>query len=137
MRLMRPSPGEAYDRITILQLKVAKAVALEKNDAAAIFIEEQQALTEYMEGSHYRVPPDLGTELAKINERLWKLEDRQRDLLKENREFDGLEFNHPVIGEFARNAVTVLQLNDARAAAVQMINAACNVYQPEKLHYAT
>jgi hypothetical protein len=139
MRLMKPSPGEAYDRKTILQLKLTYAAMQGKLEASKHFADEQDALTHYMIDNHYIVPTALATELYTINKKLWDLEDAQRMLLQSLASRSMLSGATIVDGSykdtFSCNAVTVIQLNDARAATVQKINKACGVYAPEKLHY--
>jgi hypothetical protein len=131
MRFIEPSPGEAYDRLTILSLKIAKASAAQKNDVAAVFQKERTALENYIHTKGYDVPADLCDELHKINERLWRLEDEQRERLK--RLAIASEPNG-FLTDIGENAVTVIQLNDARADVVQRINRACGVEHPEKLY---
>lgn len=127
MRMFSPSPGECCDRVTILKLKI-------QHSDKASFREELDLISSYLQ-QHlgWQVPDDLLQELVKINSRLWDLEDTQRKLLKENWEIDHFD-NEMSYDSFCRNAVTIVQLNDARAATVQKINAACNVNAPEKLH---
>lgn len=133
MRLMKPSPGEAYDRITILSLKIQAAQGRGLLTSKAVFEEEHSALVDYMIEKHYTVPTGLGDEMFKINSRLWDLEDQQREILA--RITDPLRCEEPYAYSFLNNAITVLRLNDARAETVQKINAACGVNAPEKLHY--
>jgi hypothetical protein len=129
---MNPSPGECYDRLTILSLKSENASKLDRVDLQTNFDLESAAIVLYMQDKRYKVPTNLGEELAKINSRLWDLEDAQRKLYKEMSK-TGIDLDD-IDAEFLKNAITVLQLNDARAATVQKINQACNVSAPEKLH---
>lgn len=135
MRLMFPSPGEAYDRLTILQLKLLAAAKKKLTKQAAAFTEEQQALSEYMQTHKYQVPSPLAACMFMVNSQLWDLEDRQRELLTAVNFSFSLEADQPGLGEYIRNAQLVTQLNDKRAQLVQEINQACGVYAPEKLHY--
>lgn len=124
MRLVKPSPGEAFDRMTILALKM-------KHSDRQEFKDEHQALIEYMQQNRYNVPTGLDTELGKINAKLWELEDRQRILIKI---LDSAPFPPREIDEFCVNARTVIHLNDARADTVKKINAACGIDSVEKLY---
>lgn len=119
---MQPSPGEAYDRMTILALKI-------KHSDRKEFVIEHEDLCKYMKEHFYNVPTDLATELGRINSRLWDLEDSQREIIKE----------HPTMSTdialtFAQNAYTIVVLNDARAETVKKINASCGIDSVEKLH---
>src|ERR1700739_187593 len=122
MRLLKPSPGEVYDRLTILALKI-------RHSTQASFIEEHAALCKYLKENNFNVPVDLATELGRINTRLWDLEDEQRQLIKssnfENVVKDSDEY------QFVQNAVTIVRLNDARADTVRKINEACGINQVE------
>lgn len=133
MRLMLPSPGEAYDRLTILNLKIKFARENKRENVIDGFVAEQKALVEYMTSKNYVVPTDLANEMGRINARLWDLEDRQRLLIKDI-ESQFVKEQSSVFDEFTTNAITIIRLNDARAEAVQKINRACGINAPEKLY---
>jgi hypothetical protein len=123
---MTPSPGEVIDRMTILELKI-------KHSERKEFRDEKESLHKYLaDKQEWIIPNELHKELATINTRLWVLEDRQRDLLPRvelDAEEESNEFH-----QFARNAITVVNLNNARAETVRKINVACGIDSVEKLH---
>jgi hypothetical protein len=131
MRFIEPSPGEAYDRFTILSLKIANAMVVHKEEIAGVFQRESEALQAYIKAKGYEIPPGLHDELHKINEKLWRLEDEQRERLKQ---LAGTAEQGGVLADIGENAVSVIQLNDARAEIVQRINRACGINHPEKLY---
>lgn len=125
MRLLQPSPGESYDRLTILALKIAHSGRKE-------FQVEHDALSQYMIDNHYHVPTDLGNELARINGRLWGLENEQRVIVR--RSMYENTVNYEDTFEFCQNAKTIIQLNDARAETVKKINEALGINSIEKVY---
>jgi hypothetical protein len=125
MRLMEPSPGEIWDRITILDLKINHSSRQE-------FRDEHRLLREYYDSKKYTgVSKELIDEMSIINSRLWELEDSQRKLLKRRFPTDVLDTDTE---RFLNNAVEIVHLNDARAETVQKINVACGINSMEKLH---
>jgi hypothetical protein len=124
MRLMEPSPGETIDRMTILVLKI-------KHSDRQEFRDEKESLHKYLASKTWVIPNELHQELDTINTKLWSLEDRQRELLpkvESDMEEESNDFH-----QFARNAIVIVNLNDARAETVRKINVACGIDSVEKL----
>jgi hypothetical protein len=123
---MTPSAGEVIDRMTILALKI-------KHSNRQEFWDERESLHKYLAGKQeWIIPNDLHQELATINTKLWVLEDKQRDILKNHWDIDHIE-NQMYFDTFAGNAILIVQLNDARAETVRKINVACGIDSVEKL----
>lgn len=111
------SVGELIDRITILEIKAF----LSDNEYIHKELEElnqiKSTITQYL--LEYEV------QLKKINETLWKIEDKIRQKEKD-REFDD---------EFIELARTVYINNDKRAEIKRKINEQTNSYYKEiKIH---
>lgn len=133
MRMLRPSPGEAADRQTILHLK-CKYGDLKRLNIKP-FRNELEELQEYLErnwfirlseedGRHYN---ELCVKMGDVNNQLWKLEDEKRLRIKQNtadlqREFD--------------MSRSVTKLNDDRADLVNEINKLFMVVEQEKIYLA-
>lgn len=101
------SVGELVDKITILQIKVEKI-----SDTYALV----NILNELVQLKKIQVTPEpqaeIVTELRKVNEELWEVEDRLR-VLEKLKEFDA---------EFIALARSVYILNDKRARIKREIN---------------
>jgi predicted nucleic acid-binding Zn-ribbon protein len=111
------SVGELIDRITILEIKAF----LSDNEYIHKELEElnqiKSTITQYL--LEYEI------QLKKINETLWKIEDKIRQKEKD-REFDN---------EFIELARTVYINNDKRAEIKRKINEQTNSYYKEiKIH---
>lgn len=108
MRCLIPVPvGDLLDRITILELKAARAAP-----AARVHVEaELAALAAAWSGLGAADPPER-VELARVNGALWEIEDELR--------------RHEAAGEFGSAFVAaarqVYQLNDERAALKRALN---------------
>jgi predicted nucleic acid-binding Zn-ribbon protein len=109
MKIIIPvSIGELIDKITILEIKsmfTTDEYILKELEALNLI---KSTLTQYTLG--YEV------ELKKVNERLWKIEDKLRKLEKEQK-FDE---------EFIELARSVYKINDERAKIKREINDLCN-----------
>jgi predicted nucleic acid-binding Zn-ribbon protein len=118
MKMMIPvSVGELIDKITILEIKVFltddEYVHKELNELNKI----KSTLTQYT--------LDYEVQLKKVNEDLWKIEDKLRKLEKEQK-FDD---------EFIDLARSVYIKNDERARIKKEINIVCNSdYQEIKIY---
>jgi hypothetical protein len=123
---MTPSPGEVIDRMAILELKI-------KHSERKEFRDEKESLHKYLASKEWVIPNELHQELAKINTRLWVLEDNQRDILKALNDKDPINWPMQSQETYLCNAVIVTQLNDARAETVRRINASCGIDSVEKL----
>lgn len=119
------SPGELFDKITILRIKAARI-----KDAAKLanVRSELDALETVWRDSGAGIAEISGdeAELQRVNEALWDIEDRIRD-----KERDGA-FDHDFI-ELAR---AVYVTNDLRAAAKKRINTALGSRIVEEKSYA-
>jgi predicted nucleic acid-binding Zn-ribbon protein len=109
MRIVVPiSVGELLDKITILEIKSL----LGYNEYVEKELEElkqiKDTITSYTE--------EYMNQLRKVNQNLWKIEDRLRVLEKEQR-FDN---------EFIELARSVYKLNDQRAEIKRKINKETN-----------
>lgn len=135
MRLLRPSPGECVDRRTILQIKMRKAVKLGAN--CKHFADEDQQLQSYLEsiwlqnladGTCRRVEK-FSLELQKVNEALWDLENRIRQLrsLSDEKRRERTE-------EIVSVALAIPELNDERARLVAAIDSLFGINGQEKLY---
>jgi len=111
------SVGELIDKITILEIKSL----FTDNEYVTKELEElnkiKSTITQYI--LEYEVS------LKKVNEKLWKIEDKLRKLEKEQR-FDE---------EFIELAKSVYIMNDERARIKRKINEVCNSdFQEIKLY---
>ena len=102
------SVGELLDKISILEIKFLLSddeyVIKEMNELNKIKSTIKQYISEYME------------QLRKVNQELWKVEDKLRKLEREQR-FDD---------EFVYLARSVYKLNDERADIKRRINEDCD-----------
>ncbi|CCQ74579.1 DUF6165 family protein [Magnetospira sp. QH-2] len=119
------APGELIDKITILEIKLARMTDAQKLDNVRI---EHQTLTAARDSA---LPPsgeleNLTAQLKTINEALWDIEDRIRDC-----ERDG-DFG-PRFIELAR---AVYITNDKRAARKKDINTLLGSRLVEEKSYA-
>ena len=119
------SVGELLDKITILQIKLARITAPDKLRNIRT---ELRALSKIWQASAYaRV--DLEAEIAvlkEVNERLWEIEDAIRDKERDSR-FDS---------EFIELARSVYLNNDQRAGIKRAINAKTGSELVEEKSYA-
>lgn len=119
------SVGELLDKITILQIKLARIAAPDKLRNIRT---ELRALSKIWQASAYaRV--DLDAEIAglkEVNERLWEIEDAIRDKERDSR-FDR---------EFIELARSVYLNNDQRAGIKRAINAKTGSELVEEKSYA-
>jgi hypothetical protein len=112
MELMTPvSPGELLDKLTILDIKAERIDEAEK---LANVAHERRLLEEVWQqsGLENAETVRLRSELKRVNEQLWEIEDAIRDEERENR-----------FGErFIELARAVYVTNDERAAIKKAIN---------------
>jgi len=111
------SIGELLDKITILEIK-------------SMFIDDEYVLKELeslnlIKSTLTQYTLEYEIQLRKVNEKLWKIEDKLRQLEKEKR-FDD---------EFIELARSVYMTNDERARIKKEINEKYNSYYKEiKVH---
>lgn len=109
MTLLAPvSWGELVDKIAILEIKSARIADPAKR---ANVQRELQALTAVRD-AHGAPPPALVSELRRVNEQLWDIEDRIRECEQRG------DFG-PAFIELARS---VYKTNDRRAALKRQVN---------------
>ena len=105
------SYGDVLDRITILEIKVARIADAEKRGLAG---RELSVLSEAWAAAGLPADPPQRTQLSTVNTQLWDVEDRLRD-----REAAG-DFGP----DFVADARSVYVLNDQRAALKRDVNRA-------------
>lgn len=139
MRLLRPSPGEAADRQSILHLKCQYGEL--KNMNIKPFTDEISELQTYLDVHYFhKITEETGEKynglfgsLARLNRDMWKLEDEVRIRTADTYEHKGPDND-------ARLLVIVRlipQLNDKRAALVQEVNSLFSIHQQEKIYIAS
>ena len=106
------SVGELIDKITILQIKKEKIANLEKVKKVSYELELLELSLNSFETSKTDELKNLMTELKKINQKLWKIEDDIR-LLEKNKKFDD---------NFIMLARSVYITNDERFEVKNKIN---------------
>jgi len=139
MGLLQPTPGECFDRQTILLLK--EEAARGRGLPLDHFMEEHEKLAEYIEQRWMKILPArsrqildaLTFQLADINNRLWQLEDQIR-LFKARYEKLDTRLQHNVGWEGFDIAAEIAQENDRRAELVRAINALFGCVREEKIY---
>ena len=106
------SVGELIDKITILQIKKEKIANLQKVKKVSYELELLEHSLNSFETSKTDELKNLMTELKKINQKLWKIEDDIR-LLEKNKKFDD---------NFIMLARSVYITNDERFEVKNKIN---------------
>jgi hypothetical protein len=104
------SPGDAIDRLTILELKLERIVEPEKREFA---LREHKMISAALAGAGLPAIEGLQESLKLVNAALWDVEDCLRD--HERRQDFG--------ATFVAAARSVYRHNDRRAALKQEINA--------------
>ena len=121
MSLLRPSPGEVLDRLSIIGLKITafQKAGKDKTKLAAEAHELIESLEELL------IPVDaeiLATKLSEINSELWKAEDDLRE--------PGIN-----VFQIAHAAQNIAKLNDLRCSLIRKIDKACGVESIEEKIY--
>jgi predicted nucleic acid-binding Zn-ribbon protein len=118
MKVVVPiSVGELLDKITILEIKSL----LGYNE----YVEKELGELKQIKGTITSYIEEYANQLQKVNQNLWKIEDRLRVLEKEQR-FDN---------EFIELARSVYKLNDQRAEIKRKINEETNsIYKEIKIY---
>ena len=138
MLLIRPTPGACVDRQTILRLKMEEAARTGVD--ARHFAEEHKALQVYLEENWFSSgQPDwteefaaCTSELARVNQALWHLEDEIRHLKSL-----APEERQPKTERLVTIALAIPELNDERARIVSKIDTLFGVRAQEKLYRAS
>jgi hypothetical protein len=105
------SPGELLDKLTILEIKQARLT----DAAKLVHVRRERELLYSRWNAAGMATRELGplvTELKRINETLWELEDRIR----------AKEQSHVFDKEFIQLARSVYRTNDRRAALKRAVN---------------
>ena len=118
------SPGELLDKITILRIKAARMTDAQKLTNVRAELDALDA-TWKASGAAAAAVADDEAALQKVNEQLWDIEDRIRELERERR-FDA---------EFIELARAVYITNDERAAIKKRINSALGSRLVEEKSY--
>ena len=118
------SPGELLDKITILRIKAARMTDAQKLTNVRAELDALDA-TWKASGAAAAAVADDEAALQKVNEQLWDIEDRIRELEREKR-FDA---------EFIELARAVYITNDERAAIKKRINSALGSRLVEEKSY--
>jgi hypothetical protein len=135
MLLIRPTPGACVDRQTILRLKMDEATRTGVD--ARHFADEHHALQLYLEENWFgNGQPNwieqfhaCTSELARVNQALWHLEDEIRHL-KSLTPAERQTRTERVV----TIALAIPELNDERAQMVSNIDALFGVRAQEKLY---
>jgi hypothetical protein len=133
MRLLRPSPGEAADRQTILLLKAQYGNVSKIN--IKHFTDEQNEIQDYLAREYFshigtttgELYNQLFIKLKEVNATLWRLEDEiriQMKLVPQNKE------------RLAELGPLICDHNDQRMRLVQEINKLFGITQQEKVYVA-
>jgi hypothetical protein len=137
MRLLRPSPGEAVDRQTILLIKLKKGQQ-QRGFNPTQFQMELNEIQAYLENSFLimaskEIEPEyngLMKRLTSLNERIWDLVDRMHELKR----YKAQPGRPAPIASIAEAGMLIADLNDERAAVVQQVNGLFGVTAQEKLY---
>jgi hypothetical protein len=106
-------PGEAYDRLTILEIKLKRISDPEKlKNVDRELTSLSASIFNYCARTNQAPPPELVDSLRFVNERLWKVEDELRNHERAKTFGD----------EFVKLARNVYYLNDERAEIKREIN---------------
>jgi hypothetical protein len=140
MRLLRPNPGEAVDRQTILRLKMEFGES--KNLHTLHFQQEHEELQKYLHETFFvmmcrdvqKPYDDLYAELYDVNNFLWQQEDNIRSYIIKHSGVAASELPHDDLVAIATIGLAIAQLNDKRAQLVMNINKLFGVTSVEKLH---
>ena len=127
------SPGECFDRLTILRIKRRKSPA-DRRDHLTLQIEKVEYELSWQ--GDYATPPELEAlveELSGINEQLWEVEDDIR--LMDSLVFPVENATRINLVRHAELARQIYVLNTKRHDAKRRIDEACG-RTPEVKHYA-
>jgi hypothetical protein len=121
------SPGELVDRITILELKVARLTSLQGRQGAARELAALRAVYDGVASMKREGLDEHWTGLREVNGALWEIEDALR-ACEQRKDFGA---------GFVELARSVYRNNDARAALKAKINDACGSSLREEKSYTT
>jgi len=110
MKILAPiSLGELVDKITILEIKMARVKDTEKRHNIRVELEELQLIYFPLQDRHL---DNFHIELKDVNEKIWELEDVIRNCIKTSDHGD----------LYYTAALNIPLLNDQRAAIKKQIN---------------
>jgi len=135
MQLLRPSPGECVDRQTILRIKIQEGAKTGLD--CRHFGDEDGALQLYLERTWFQAATSdrveqlqlFSAELKKVNQSLWDLENKIRNLKSLSSE-ERDERTKDIVSI----ALAIPELNDERARLVAVINSLFGLTAQEKLY---
>jgi len=108
--IIEQSPGEVIDRLTILEIKLARIS--DPSLRRHVVVEHDRLLAALAASQAIEGVDSLRAELKSVNESLWDVEDALRDHERRN-EFGDM---------FVERARSVYRLNDRRSAIKRLIN---------------
>ena len=116
MNILIPcSIGELYDKITILEIKLANITDERKLKNIKTEYDSLNSVLEYIINKYYIIFEEdskLYNDLKKVNEEIWSIEDKIRERERDN------QFDH----DFIDIARSVYKTNDRRANLKYLIN---------------
>ena len=123
--LVPASPGQVWDRISILQIKTAEAVSRGIESGVR---RELDYLVKIWEGNAVsnKALSDFEKELGRVNQLLWECEDKLREF-EQSKDFGP---------EFIDTARSVYKLNDIRANLKARIDEVCGSDLTEQKLYS-
>jgi len=135
MQLLRPSPGECVDRQTILRIKIQEAAKTGLD--CRHFGDEDGELQLYLEKTWFQAATGaqveqlelFSAELKKVNQSLWDLENKIRNL-----KLLSTEERDKRTKDIVSIALAIPELNDERARLVAVINSLFGLMAQEKLY---
>lgn len=159
MRLLKPSPGEAVDRQTILELKIKYGSqgadenmtmeSMDKDESGLVrfkmdnpskvniepFLEENEQIQKYLEKNWFPdLPPAKGVEYDKQLEELANLNEQIWKLTDRAHVLtEAINRTDEIIQRAAEVMFLITELNDKRAVVVQKINRLFNINMQEKI----
>jgi hypothetical protein len=110
MKILAPiSLGELVDKITILQIKMARVQDTEKRHNIRVELDELNSIYIPLQDRHL---DNYHIELKEVNEKIWELEDIIRNCIKNNERGD----------LYYTAALNIPRTNDKRAEIKKQIN---------------
>ena len=130
MPILNPTPGEVYDRLSILKLKISHSPLNKDNP----FETEYQDLLDYLHNKCWSATVELPRDLVEINTVLWILEDTVRGYA-DTAEIIPLD---PLVVHQRYLVYRMITFNNnERARIIKSINRSFGIYTEEKLYEKT
>jgi hypothetical protein len=129
MRVMNPGPGELFDRLAVLSLKIE--VGQQKFLNVDDWQQEEYEILVALTGTGCQDDETMALveQLRAVNKNIWIAIDRQREFL-------ALDLNaqsEAKLREIAHLGLNVMEQNDIRAKLIGEINALHGIKRPEKI----